>query len=175
MPKLITRDEALALMQSERTGPECLMCAVHARCAGTVYSVFESEEFLVFLPRFVRRWGHVIVSLKPHVRRFSEVPWPLWMRANHFAWRAARMVERTQSPIRVYVTSSGSSAGELTQSSSHIHIHVIPVYDTEDRPGDVFSWQPGVLVGEHDEWVALQGVYVPEWERLAREFPVPGE
>ena len=178
MPRLITRDEALEQMRAERDterGPACLMCAVHAGFAGRVYPVFEDDEFLVFLPRFVRRWGHVVVSIKPHVTRYADVPWPLWMRANHLAWRAGRMVERVQDPKRVYITSSGSSAGELTQTSSHIHIHVIPLYDTEDRPADVFSWQAGVLTGEHDEWVAQQALYVPAWERLAEEHPTPRE
>jgi diadenosine tetraphosphate (Ap4A) HIT family hydrolase len=65
--------------------------------------------------------------------------------------------------VRTYITSTGSSAGELTQTSMHLHIHVIPLYDNLDRPADVFSWQAGVWVAEHDEWEALRTEYAAEW------------
>ena len=48
-----------------------------------------------------------------------------------------------------------SSAGELTQSSTHLHIHVIPLQERDDKPADIFSWAEGVLVAEPDEWRSL--------------------
>ena len=73
------------------------------------------------------------------------------------------MLERVCSPLRIYVPSTGSSAGELTQTSMHLHVHVIPLHDNHDRPADVFSWQGGVTVAEHAEWEALRTHYAREW------------
>jgi hypothetical protein len=45
----------------------------------------------------------------------------------------------------------------------HLHLHVIPVHDPEDRPASVFSWQEGVYVAERDEWIALRDRYREAW------------
>ena len=45
----------------------------------------------------------------------------------------------------------------------HLHVHVIPLYDDTDRPADVFSWQSGVVVADHDEWEALRAEYARAW------------
>lgn len=163
MPQVISRDEALARIRAEGGSPPCLMCAVRDRRVGETYAVFEDEDILVLLPRYVRRWGHVIVMPRRHVTTYTGVEPALWARVNAEALHAARMLERIRSPVRIYITSTGSSAGELTQTSMHLHVHVIPLYDSEDRPADVFSWQPGVFVAEHDEWEALRAEYAHAW------------
>jgi diadenosine tetraphosphate (Ap4A) HIT family hydrolase len=98
-----------------------------------------------------------------HVVTYTGVTPALWARINADALHAAKMLERIRQPLRVYVTSTGSSAGELTQTSMHLHVHVIPLYDDHDRPADVFSWQGGVWVGEPDEWHALRDEYAAAW------------
>lgn len=45
----------------------------------------------------------------------------------------------------------------------HLHLHVLPVHDPEDRPASVFSWQEGVYVAERREWEALREQYVRAW------------
>jgi diadenosine tetraphosphate (Ap4A) HIT family hydrolase len=167
MPTLIPRDEALQRIRDEVGDGRCLMCAVRDDRAGDRWVVDEDDELLLFLPRYVRRWGQMLVVLKPHVTRYHEVDPRLWSRASTWALRAACVVERHMHPLRCYVTSTGSAAGELTQSSAHVHIHVIPVYDREDRPRDVFSWADGVYVGEPAEWRALQAVYRELWRATA--------
>jgi diadenosine tetraphosphate (Ap4A) HIT family hydrolase len=163
VPTLITRDEALARIRVEGRTPPCLMCGIRDRAVGETYAVFEDDDILVFLPRYVRRWGHVVVMPRRHVVTYANVSLELWARTNTEALRAAQMLERIRSPLRIYITSTGSSAGELTQTSMHLHIHVIPLYDDHDRPADVFSWQRGVLVAEHDEWEALRAEYARAW------------
>jgi diadenosine tetraphosphate (Ap4A) HIT family hydrolase len=71
----------------------------------------------------------------------------------------SRLVERVQKPRRVYVASTGSSAGEITQSSEHLHVHVIPLYEADDKPSSIFSWSEGVYVAERDEWEGLRAAY----------------
>jgi len=163
MPTLITRDEALARIRREGGSPPCLMCAIRDREVGSTHVVFEDDDLLVFLPRFVRRWGHLVVMPREHVVTYTGVSARLWTRVNEGALRAARMLERIRSPLRIYVTSTGSSAGELTQTSMHLHVHVIPLYDNLDRPADVFSWQAGVYVAEDEEWELLRAEYAAAW------------
>lgn len=163
MPTLISRDEALARIRTEGGIPPCLMCAIRDRQVGATYAVFEDDEILVLLPRYVRRWGHVVVMPKAHVVTYSGVSAALWGRINAEALHAARMLERLRQPLRCYVTSTGSSAGELTQTSMHLHVHVIPLFDDADRPADVFSWQAGVLVADDAEWCALRDEYAAAW------------
>lgn len=163
MPTLISRDEALARIRREGGEPACLMCAIRDRQVGSTHAVFEDDDMLVFLPRYVRRWGHLVVMPREHVVTYGGVAPSLWARMNTDALHAAQMLERVRSPLRIYITSTGSSAGELTQTSMHLHIHVIPLFDNNDRPADVFSWQAGVYVAEDDEWEALRAELAAAW------------
>jgi diadenosine tetraphosphate (Ap4A) HIT family hydrolase len=167
MPTLITRDEALRRIVEEGGRPACLMCAILGRRVGAVYPIFEDDELLVMLPRYVRRWGHVLVVPRVHVTTFAAVEPALWARLGRVALQAARMVERVCQPRRCYMASTGSTAGERTQTSMHMHVHVIPLGDPDDKPSDVFSWVDGVLVGEPAEWHELQQRYRAVWDDCA--------
>ena len=156
MPTLIPRSEALSRIRSEGGDPECLMCAIADGKVGALHAVHEDHDVLVFLPRYVRCWGHLCIMPKAHVVSYGGAGIELWSKVSIIGHRVARMVEALDRPRRCYLASTGSSAGELTQSSRHLHLHVIPVHDPEDRPASVFSWQEGVYVAEHDEWIALR-------------------
>ncbi len=171
MPILITRAEALDRIRAEGNSPPCLKCAILAGQVGDHHVVAEDAELVVSLPRYVRRWGHVMVTLREHVTHFSRLSPALWARAQTHALRCARLVEEQQAPNRVYITSTGSAAGELTQSSMHLHIHIVPVYSSDDRPADIFSWQEGVWVAERDEWEALRVRYRDAWNALTATSP----
>ncbi len=168
MPTLISRDEALERITRDARRPACLMCAICERKAGPVHAIYEDAEHLIMLPSYVTRWGHVLVTPKPHVTDYDSVDPELWARTSRLAHQAARLVERIRKPRRCYMASTGSSSGEeLTQTSRHLHIHVIPIYEPDDRPGSVFSWTEGVLVGEPEEWAELLAVYRQEWSSCA--------
>lgn len=167
MPRLISRSEALARIRDEGGRPECLMCAIRDRQVGPVYAVHEDANMLVLLPRYVRRWGHLVVMPKVHVTSYDEVDLADWLECSRLALHAARVIERLQKPRRCYIASTGSSAGtELTQTSRHLHLHVIPVYDPDDKPSDIFSWSEGVYVAEAEEWEALRATYRETWTSL---------
>lgn len=163
MPTHISRAEALARIARDRGGAPCLMCAIVARAVGDVVVLHEDDEHLVSLPVYVRRWGHVLVTPKLHVTSYTEVDTEAWARTNALAFRAARVVEKLRSPRRIYVASTGSSGGELVNCSEHLHVHVIPLYEPDDRPADVFSWQDGIYVGEREELEALRDDYLRMW------------
>lgn len=165
MPTLISRAEALARIRAEGGEPACLMCAIARGEVGALHAVHEDDDVLVFLPRYVRCWGHLCIMPRAHVTSYESVSPTLWSKVSLAGHLAARMVESLERPRRCYLASTGSSAGELTQSSMHLHLHVIPVHDPEDRPASVFSWQEGVYVAEDDEWRALQARYRDAWPR----------
>jgi diadenosine tetraphosphate (Ap4A) HIT family hydrolase len=163
VPTLIPRAVAIERIRVERGDAPCLMCAIVARNAGPVRVVHEDAEHLESLPAYVRRWGQVLVTPRAHVTSYLEVDAASWARANELALRAARMVERVRRPRRIYLASTGSSAGELVNCSVHLHVHVIPLYEPDDKPADVFSWQEGIYVAEPDEWEALRQEYLAAW------------
>jgi diadenosine tetraphosphate (Ap4A) HIT family hydrolase len=165
VPRLISREDALAAIRREGGEPACLMCSILARGVGPVHAVHEDAHALVMLPRYVRSWGSAMVIPKPHVTTYAEIDAPLWTHVNALALHTARVVERVLAPRRCYVASIGSSAGEeeLVQSSRHLHVHVIPVHDASMRPADVFSWAAGVLVADAPEWEALCASYRAVW------------
>lgn len=156
MPQLIPRHEALARIVAEGGSPACLMCAVRDRKVGDTHAIHEDDEMLIILPRYVRRWGHVMITPKVHVTSFMSIDPRMFMRMSVLSLQCSRMVERALKPRRVYVASTGSSAGEITQSSEHLHVHVIPLYEVDDKPSSIFSWSEGVYVAERDEWEALR-------------------
>ena len=159
MPTHISREEALAQIRAERGTTACLMCGLVARTIGAVHVVYEDQEHVVLLPRYVRKWGQMTVIPKVHVTRFEDISADLWARSNALAFRAARAIERAAKPIRTFIASTGSCAGELLNSSQHLHIHVVPLQVPQDRPADVFSWREGVYVGEPQEWADLLAAY----------------
>ena len=166
MPRLIPREDALAAIEREGGRPPCLMCAITARAVGPVYAIHEDDEALVFLPRYVRAWGTLMIIPKPHATTYAAIDPALWTRANALALAAARVVETVHNPARCYIASIGSNTGtqELLQSSKHLHLHVIPVADPSTRPADIFSWADGVWVAEPAEWEQLQADYRAAWD-----------
>lgn len=163
MPTLISRAEALARIREEGGTPACLMCAIRDRKVGATHVVYEDDEQLVSLPRYVRRWGQLTVTPKAHVTSYLEVDERVWATTNALSLHAARVVERVMRPRRCYLASTGSSAGELTQTSMHLHVHVIPLYLPDDKPADIFSWSEGVYVAEPEEWEELRARYAEAW------------
>jgi len=157
VPTLISRDEALARIHAEGGTPACLMCAIRDGRVGACHALHDDAGVFAFLPRYVRRWGQVTVMPHAHVRTYLEMDAEIWAETSRVAFRVARTIERVLKPKRVYVASTGSSAGkDLVQTSEHLHVHVIPVYEPDDRPSDVFSWDEGVYVAQAEEWEALR-------------------
>jgi ATP adenylyltransferase len=167
-PLWLSRDEALRRIREERGEVSCLMCALRDGLAGPRFVVAEDEDLVVLLPRYVRSWGHLLVILRPHVTGFGQVDDAQWARVNAAALRAARVVEEIQRPRRVYLASTGSSAGELTQSSAHLHIHALPVHQTDARPADLFSWTEGLYTAPDEVFASLREKCAAAWARAGR-------
>jgi diadenosine tetraphosphate (Ap4A) HIT family hydrolase len=163
MPRLVSRSEALDRIHSETGEVACLMCAIRDRRAGPVFVVHEDDRQLVLLPRYVRRWGQLMVMPKRHAVSFNEIDDETWAETNRLVLHAARVVERVMRPRRCYLASTGSAAGEITQSSTHLHVHVIPLLEPDDKPADIFSWSAGVYIADHEEWEGIRARYGEAW------------
>jgi diadenosine tetraphosphate (Ap4A) HIT family hydrolase len=169
MPRTVEKPEALELLEQDRrellgdTGG-CVMCALvpRARARGEVLA--SSAQGVALLDRFGSRPGHVLVVSKSHLEDTSELGWPVYADLQRLAYDACTALRRTLEPARIFVAVLGASA-QLPMSFPHFHIHVLPVYDTDERarPANVFSWSSGVLVYEDDEARALSARLRAAW------------
>lgn len=129
------------------------MCAIAAGASGPI--VAENEHATCVLDRLGARPGHLVVSLRRHVEHLSELGWEEYAGLQRLAWEAARALEETQRPARVYIAMLGSRA-PTGKSFPHLHAHVVPLEDggASDRPAAVFSWD-AVVVYDDVEAAAL--------------------
>jgi diadenosine tetraphosphate (Ap4A) HIT family hydrolase len=132
-----------------------LLCAILGGRAGAHYIVYEDETLVVSLPRYVTRWGHIMVTPRAHVVRVADVSRATWLAMSEATHRAAGVVEALHAPHRVYVVSTGTRGEGLVHTCEHVHMHVVPVYEPADKPSDVLTWEHGVFVAEPEEWDAL--------------------
>jgi diadenosine tetraphosphate (Ap4A) HIT family hydrolase len=155
VPHVIPRDEAIARIEGLRGAQTCVVCALFEGRFGDPLVVARGERASVLLPRYAVRWGHALVAIHHHVEAFTELEDAAWLEASALALAAARAIEHELAPLRCYVASLGTARSDLPMTSPHLHLHVIPTYDPEDRPSAVLTWEHGVTVAEESEWSAL--------------------
>ena len=160
MPRVIDRAQAIAGLSHH----PCLVCALVADPSALV--VHESQHCVVMLPRLAIRWGHVMIVLRVHVERFTAVEPAAWSQAGELSLAVARVLETELMAVRVYVASLGTARRDLPMTSPHLHLHAIPIYDKDDKPAAVLTWEHGVTVAAEHEWQALR-------ERLKAALAAP--
>ncbi len=139
------------------------MCEVRDRAESAGLLIHCAESFTVVLSRYPRQWGHVLVILNRHVTRFVDVADAEWHSANAAALTVARRIETHLRPSRCFIASLGCERTDVPMTSPHLHLHVIPVGDSSQRPRDIFSWENGVYDGTAEEWRELHGVLATAW------------
>jgi len=154
--KVVDKETALAHLRAHkhqllagRGG--CVMCALSNGGAGAML-VAESEHGAVVLDRFACRYGHLLVVGKRHVERASELSWEVYSDLQRLTYDATCVIDVCFKPARVFTATLGAAV-ELPQTYSHYHVHVIPVYETDERarPARVLSWSEGVVIYEDVE------------------------
>lgn len=157
MPRIVEKPEALSLLAENRQallgGDEgCVMCALVSRAGPAPEVIHENEHGMVLLDRFGTREGHLLVIARPHVEDTLALGWEAYQELQRLAYEGARVLTHVLAPARVFIAVLGASAA-LPMSFPHFHIHVLPVYDSDERarPAYVFSWSAGVLVYDDDE------------------------
>lgn len=153
MPELLKREEAIAAVLALVPPGACSMCWVleHER------PLASNDAAVMTLNAFPLRWGHILVTLRRHVTAFSHISEDEHALATKLVHDAARRIEATLAPPRVFTASLGCSIEGLRVTTPHLHWHVVPIADEDERPVDVFTWQHGILRGSGAEWAELRG------------------
>ena len=150
--KRIAKADALARVAGESDG--CAMC----RLVRDAERIAESTHAIAVLDRYASRPGHVLVVLRRHEERIAALAWDAYADLQRLAWELARALDDEFAPRRIYVAALGSAA-QLATSFPHVHFHVVPLADGDerDRPASVFTWEHGMYVFDtHDEECALR-------------------
>ncbi|HEY0466170.1 MAG TPA: HIT family protein, partial [Polyangiaceae bacterium] len=149
--EIISKAEALAQLAAHKQEllggrAACVMCALANGAAGSML-VAESTHGAVLLDRFGCRYGHLMVVAKQHIERASSLDWSVYADLQRLVFDATRVLDACFEPARVFTATLGAAV-ELPQTYSHYHVHVIPVYETDERarPARVLSWSEGVVV-----------------------------
>ena len=154
MARIVDKPEALAALEAHRQellpgGDGCIMCAVVARSSDVVA---EGPSAVVILDRFASRIGHLLVIPRAHIERLTDLAWDDYAALQRLGFEACHAIERVYAPKRVYVASLGTTT-PLVGSYPHIHLHVVPIYEDDERarPAAVFSWSAGIVLYEDTE------------------------
>lgn len=145
----LAKDEALAELEAWHRAQDekvaCTMCRLTDPSAGA-HHIAESAHGVVVLDGFAATEGHLLVVAREHAERASELSWPVYSELQRLVWLATRALEAELAPARVYVAALGAATA-LPMSFPHYHVHVIPVYATDERarPARVLSWSEGVV------------------------------
>jgi diadenosine tetraphosphate (Ap4A) HIT family hydrolase len=164
------REEALEQLEAEHfrtyASQSCMMCEL----AEGGPRVAESQHAVAVLDGFAATVGHLLVIARHHVERPSELDWPVYSDIQRVVWEATRTVERILTPSRVYTAALGAAV-DVRTSFPHFHVHVVPVYATDERarPAHVFSWSSGVVRYEADEAARLTARLRSGWVRTPLE------
>ena len=168
--EVVSKEAALARLAAHRlqllgTGATCVMCAL-ARGYAELAFVAENEHAVVLLDRFACRYGHLLVIPRAHVERLSELPWEIFADVQKLTFEAARAIDACLKPARVFTATLGAAV-DLPMTYSHYHVHVIPVYETDERarPARVLSWSEGVVMYDDVEAREVSQKLVEHWPR----------
>lgn len=149
--EVVSKDVALAQLAEHKqrllgAAGGCVMCALARGDSGAPF-IAESRHSVVLLDRFACRFGHLMVIPRSHVEHLSGLSWELFADVQRLCFEAARAIDRHLAPARVFTASLGAAV-ELPMTYSHYHMHVIPVFETDERarPARVLSWSEGVVV-----------------------------
>ncbi len=172
--KTLGKEAALAELAVHRdrllkTGATCVMCALAHGGAELPY-VAQNEHAVVLLDRFACRVGHLLIIPKRHVERLSDLPWEVFVDVQRLAYEAAVAIDASLRPARVFTATLGAAV-DLPMTYAHHHVHVIPVYETDERarPARVLSWTEGVIVYDDAEALELTHSLRASWPRSAFE------
>ncbi|HEY2405025.1 MAG TPA: HIT family protein [Polyangiaceae bacterium] len=172
--QVVSKEVALArLCEHKRAllvnGATCVMCVLAGNGAAPEL-IAESRHSVVLLDRFACRYGHLMVIAKQHVERASELTWEIYADIQRSVFDAIRVVESCFKPARVFTATLGAAV-ELPMTYSHYHVHVIPVYETDERarPARVLSWSEGVVVYDDDEAARVCQTLAAGWRWMAKD------
>jgi len=166
--RLLDKDQALLALQAEAAGLPaaggCLPCALLASQRLHSDCLAQSGHGVVLVNRFACRERHLLVLARRHVEHIHQLSGEEHADLQRLAFQAAVALEARFHPVRIYTAVLGSSA-PLPMSYPHLHVHVVPVMESDERarPARVFTWSEGVWVYDEADARALAGELRPHW------------
>jgi diadenosine tetraphosphate (Ap4A) HIT family hydrolase len=142
----------------------CLPCALLASQRLQSDCLAQSAYGAVFVNRFACRERHLLVLARRHVEHIHQLSAEEHADLQRLAFRAAVALEACFHPVRIYTAVLGSAA-PLPMSYPHLHVHVVPVMDSDERarPARVFTWSEGVILYDEADVLALAAELRPHW------------
>ncbi|MFN3202070.1 MAG: HIT family protein [Bradymonadia bacterium] len=162
-PRRIPRAEAVARIQAVYGDADCLMCAILEGQGPPPLTVHRGTHATVTLARFARAPGHLMVLLHDHQTHVAELAPEAWLEACVLAQRGAQVIQRLYDPRRCYVASLGTDLDHLPMTCPHVHVHVIPIFESGARPSSVLSWSDGVWDADEAWWQAERLRFREAW------------
>ena len=153
MPVLISRQQAIAKLEKEIPQGACLLCHVSKQHN---YILHKGKHTTVLLSEYPRCWGQIMVMVNRHVVSFTELHTEEWAELLTNVQKATLCAEAVLKPFRCYVAAIGS-ADNLLMTTPHIHFNIIPIYNKQDKPSNIFTWEHGVYSGSKEEFEDLLG------------------
>jgi diadenosine tetraphosphate (Ap4A) HIT family hydrolase len=176
--RVVDRQQARALLDAELRElgeDECVGCAL-VRASGdddadgsTSSAIAHNTHGLVLLNRYACRQGHLTVIAREHAERVQELPWQVYGDLQRLAHEGMAALQEVFAPVRIYTAVLGSPA-PLGMTYPHVHVHVVPVMESDERarPARVFSWSEGVVVYGDDEAKQLAARIRAAWPSASR-------
>ena len=120
----------------------CIFCKI---ANGEIPSrtIYEDEQFRVFLDLSPAAKGHALIVPKEHYANLYEMPEDLAADVMRLAKKEmALMTQKLSCDGFQLVQNNGETAG---QTVFHFHLHLIPRYRTD---GQKIAWEPGSMTEE---------------------------
>jgi diadenosine tetraphosphate (Ap4A) HIT family hydrolase len=168
MPYIITRQAAMDEISRTITHGECLACWILN--SNAKYVLHKGKYITVVLSEYPRTWGQTMILLNSHKESVSEIRQEEWSELMENIRKSTIMLEKTLSPLRCYIASLGSPEN-LPNTCPHVHFNVLPIYNIEDKPADIFTWKDGLYAADEMEWQDLFGKLKQMWFRLSDGSP----
>ncbi|MBP7515074.1 MAG: HIT family protein [Flavobacteriales bacterium] len=168
MPRIIERQEAVDRINSILEPGECLACWILR--SERRYVLHKGAHSLVVLSEFPRTWGQTMILLNTHKTSVSDTTEDEWREMMENVRRTSLVLERTLKPLRCYISSLGATEN-LPNTCPHLHFNVLPIYNREERPSDIFTWKNGVFAADEPEWSGLFNDLMRGWSRMAGDDP----
>lgn len=164
MPYIIPRQAAIDEINRTITKGECLACWILN--SNAKYVLHKGKHITVLLSEYPRTWGQTMILLNSHKVNISEIMNDEWTELMENVRKSAIMLEKILSPVRCYIASLGA-AENLPNTCPHVHFNVLPIYNIEDRPSDIFTWKDGLYAAGELEWKDLFGKLKQMWAELS--------
>lgn len=159
----VSKEEALADMVRrgfQRTETGCVMCDLARRRDGAEQNALrirDDEQAVVVLDRYASTRGHLLVILRRHVERTTDLSLRTYLDVQRLVFEANVALEKLFAPPRIYTATLGSPSATTSappaMSFPHLHVHVLPIYEDGEgaRPAAVFSWTSNVWLYDEGE------------------------